>query len=108
MVPAYIYRVPKISRFTTAGKDFPSRSFQRCRVPRNPLPDWVHTRRRVIGARIRDHRRARGLSQVQLGERVGRDHKTIHRWETAETPPDLTDLLLLADALDIPLADLVR
>lgn len=72
------------------------------------MPDWVPARRRQIGERIRTTRRAARLSQIQLGERIGRDHKTIHRWETAETPPDLNDLLLLADALDVPLADLVR
>ncbi|MEJ8671840.1 helix-turn-helix transcriptional regulator [Streptomyces sp. MS1.AVA.1] len=58
--------------------------------------------------RIRTRRRAAGLSQLQLGERIGRDHKTIHRWETAQRAPDLTDLLLVADTLGIPLADLVR
>lgn len=72
------------------------------------MPDWVHTRRRDIGDRIRATRRSTGLSQLQLGERIGRDHKTIHRWETAATAPDLNDLLLLADALDVPLAELVQ
>jgi transcriptional regulator with XRE-family HTH domain len=74
----------------------------------DPLPDWVPRRRAVIGLRIRAARRAAGLSQIRLGELVGRDHKTIHRWETALTAPDLTDLLLVADALAIPLSDLVR
>lgn len=72
------------------------------------MPHWVPTRRRQIGERIRTHRRNAGLSQVELGERVGRDHKTIHRYETALSVPTLTDLLLIADALNIPLADLVR
>lgn len=72
------------------------------------MPDWVHPRRRQIGERIRQARRATRLSQIQLGERVGRDHKTIHRWETAVTEPGLTDLLLVADALGVPLAELVR
>ncbi|MET8826131.1 helix-turn-helix transcriptional regulator [Streptomyces sp. NPDC004610] len=77
-------------------------------MPLDPMPDWVHPRRRAIGARIRETRRAHGLSQIQLGERIGRDHKTVHRWETAATAPDLVDLLLVADALDVPLAVLVR
>jgi transcriptional regulator with XRE-family HTH domain len=77
-------------------------------VPLDPMPDWVPARRRQIGERIRLSRRTAGLSQVQLGEHVGRDHKTIHRWETAATNPNLVDLLLLADALGVPLADLVR
>jgi transcriptional regulator with XRE-family HTH domain len=72
------------------------------------MPDWVPTRRREIGERIRTTRRAAGLSQLQLGERIGRDHKTVHRWETAQRAPSLTDLLLLADSLGIDLADLVR
>jgi len=72
------------------------------------MPDWVPARRREIGERIRARRRAAGLSQVQLGEHVGRDHKTIHRWETAQTNLSLTDLLLLAHALRIPLGDLVQ
>jgi transcriptional regulator with XRE-family HTH domain len=72
------------------------------------MPDWVPARRREIGERIRTARRHAGLSQIQLGERIGRDHKTIHRYETAQRAPSLTDLLLIADALNTPLADLVR
>lgn len=72
------------------------------------MPDWVPHRRREIGERIRAARRVAGLSQIQLGEKVGRDNKTIHRYETAISIPHLVDLLLIADALDVPLADLVR
>ncbi|MEH0627829.1 helix-turn-helix transcriptional regulator [Streptomyces stelliscabiei] len=72
------------------------------------MPDWVPHRRREIGERIRTARRAAKLSQIQLGERVGRDHKTIHRYEVASSIPTLVDLLLIADALGVPLADLVR
>ncbi|MFE2712191.1 helix-turn-helix domain-containing protein [Streptomyces mirabilis] len=74
----------------------------------DPLPDWVPLRRQQIGLQIRQARRAAHLSQIQLGERIGRDHKTIHRWEVGATNPTLTDLLLVADALDVPLSDLVR
>ncbi|MER5715682.1 helix-turn-helix transcriptional regulator [Streptomyces sp. NPDC002132] len=77
-------------------------------MPLDPLPDWVPIRQREIGASIRTARRAAGFSQVQLGERIGRDHKTVHRWESAATAPDLIDLLLIADVLAVPLADLVR
>lgn len=77
-------------------------------MPLDPKPEWLLPRRREIGARIRTARRDAGLTQLQLGERVGRDHRTIHRWEYAERIPNLEDLLLLADALDMPLADLVR
>ncbi|MFE2073742.1 helix-turn-helix domain-containing protein [Streptomyces misionensis] len=74
----------------------------------DPLPNWVPRRRQQIGLQIREARRRKGLSQMQLGERIGCDHKTISRWENGHHPPDLNDLLLVADALDVPLADLVR
>jgi transcriptional regulator with XRE-family HTH domain len=72
------------------------------------MPDWVPARRREIGDRLRAARLEAGLTQLQLGERVGRDHRTIHRWEYAMRIPDLNDLLLIADAIGVPLADLVR
>ncbi|HEY6114747.1 MAG TPA: helix-turn-helix transcriptional regulator [Candidatus Dormibacteraeota bacterium] len=71
------------------------------------MPDWVHARRRQIGDRIRENRRARHYSQMQLGERIGRDHKTISRWENAVTVFTIEDLILLAHALDVPLMRLV-
>ncbi|WP_345657439.1 helix-turn-helix domain-containing protein [Streptomyces siamensis] len=77
-------------------------------MPRDPLPEWVLTRQREVGERIRCARRDACLSQVALAERIGRDHKTVHRWETASTVPSLVDLLLLADVLGVPLPDLVR
>lgn len=76
-------------------------------MPLDPVPDWVLPRRREIGDRLRTARHAAGLTQMQLGERVGRDHRTIHRWEYAQRVPNLQDLLLLADALGVPLRDLV-
>jgi transcriptional regulator with XRE-family HTH domain len=77
-------------------------------VPLDPKPDWLLPRRREIGARIREARRHAGLSQLQLGECIGRDHRTIHRWEYAERIPNLEDLLLLADALGLPAEELIR
>ncbi len=70
------------------------------------MPDWVLTRRREIGARIRAARHHAGLTQIQLGDRIGRDNRTIHRWEYAQRVPTLEDLLLLADALGVRPSDL--
>jgi transcriptional regulator with XRE-family HTH domain len=76
-------------------------------VPLDPEPDWLLPRRREIGARIRVARLAANLTQMELGERIGRDHRTIHRWEYALSEPNLSDLLLLADALGVPIVELV-
>ncbi|MFJ2006976.1 helix-turn-helix domain-containing protein [Streptomyces chartreusis] len=74
----------------------------------NPPPQWVLTRQRAIGVQLREARKRAGLTQIQLGDRVGRDHKTISRWENANSTPDLRDLVVLAHVLDVPLAELVR
>ncbi|WP_233414934.1 helix-turn-helix domain-containing protein [Streptomyces sp. N35] len=71
------------------------------------MPIWVHTRRRAIGEHIRTARLHANLSQAALGELVGRDHKTIHRYERGDSDPRLSDLLLIADALEVPVAELL-
>ncbi|WP_406157009.1 helix-turn-helix domain-containing protein [Streptomyces canus] len=70
-------------------------------MPLDPLPDWLIPRRREVGARIRAARTYAGLTQLELGNRVGRDHRTIHRWEYGQRVPSLDDLLLLADTLGV-------
>lgn len=70
-------------------------------MPLDPLPDWLIPRRQQVGARIRAARNYAGLTQLELGNRVGRDHRTIHRWEYGTRVASLDDLLLLADALGI-------
>jgi len=77
-------------------------------VRRNPPPDWVLTRCRAIGLQIRDAREQAGLTQQRLAERIDCDVKSISRWENGHRSPDLADLVLLADGIGVPLADLVR
>ena len=70
------------------------------------MPDWALARQQVVGERIRAFRRAAGLSQVEMGELIGRDHKTVHRDETGKTSPSLRDRILIAHAAGVSLADL--
>ncbi|MFE7509770.1 helix-turn-helix transcriptional regulator [Streptomyces sp. NPDC057540] len=71
-------------------------------------PAWVRARRELIGARIRDARIQANLSQLELGNRVGVDHKTVHRVEYGTSDPGLGLLLRIARAVDVPLTELVR
>ena len=48
-------------------------------------------------------RKARGLSQEELAARLGVSRQAVSKWETGEAAPDLSKLLALADALDLPL-----
>lgn len=74
---------------------------------RNPRPDWIRSKQLALGKRIADLRRAADLSQEELGNRMGVERRTIQRYENAVTDPRYADLLLLAQALRVPLADLL-
>ncbi|MFK0062603.1 helix-turn-helix domain-containing protein [Streptomyces werraensis] len=77
-------------------------------MPSDPPPAWVLTRRRQIGDRIRAARTGRKLSQETLAELAGLDRKTINRIELGVHATSVDHLLLIADALDVHLAELVR
>lgn len=77
-------------------------------MPIDPLPDWVIARRRRIGDNVRATRGARGLTQEKLGELTGLDRKTVNRIEQGTHGTSVDHLLLIADALDVPLSDLVQ
>ncbi len=61
----------------------------------------------MIGDRIRALRRQRGLSQEQLGELVGFSQSKISKIENGDWD-SLSDLRLLAAALEVPIEELVR
>ena len=60
-----------------------------------------------IGAFIALKRKAKGLTQEQLGERLGVSNKTISRWENGNYMPDLSLLEPLSRELDITLNELL-
>jgi transcriptional regulator with XRE-family HTH domain len=64
--------------------------------------------RRELGDRIRELRRAQRLSQVQLGERTGLDHRTISRAENAVHAISVDRAYLIAAGLGVPLWRLFR
>lgn len=70
-----------------------------------PIP--LLTRRRQIGDRIRATRTGRKLSQEKLAELTGLDRKTVNRIEQGTHATSIDHLLLIADALRVPLRDLV-
>ena len=77
-------------------------------MPSDPLPERVIARRRQVGNNVRAAREAKGLSQEKLGELSDLDRKTINRIEQATHGTSIDHLQLIADALDVPLAELVR
>ncbi|MFF9758555.1 helix-turn-helix domain-containing protein [Streptomyces caelestis] len=75
-------------------------------MPRD-LPDWTHTRRRELGDRIRSLRLYANLTQEDFAEITGIDRRTVQRIERGTSDPPYSSLLLMAEALGVPLRDLV-
>lgn len=55
---------------------------------------------RKIGEQISELRKAKGLTQNELGERVGVSFQAVSKWERGETLPDITLLPILANVLE--------
>jgi DNA-binding XRE family transcriptional regulator len=65
-------------------------------------PDETGDALSKFGARVREFRKARGLTQHQLAESAGIDRKTINRIENTRYSPTLTNVFAIADALEVP------
>ena len=61
----------------------------------------------ILGRRIAEVRSARGLSQEALAELLHVSRQTISNWERGKTLVDIQSLMLMAEALDMPLVELL-
>jgi ribosome-binding protein aMBF1 (putative translation factor) len=61
-----------------------------------------------VGRNIAEARRAAGLSQTELSERIAICHQDISRMECGRNCPRVPTLLRVARGLEVPLPDLVR
>lgn len=71
-------------------------------MPDDQLPLWIQQHRWEVGHRLRDLRRAKGLTQMQLGMRAGIDDKTISRIENGRHTTSIDQIARLARALGVP------
>ncbi|MFE6865989.1 helix-turn-helix transcriptional regulator [Kitasatospora sp. NPDC057692] len=62
----------------------------------------VQRHRWEVGRRIRAHRLAVGLSQVQLADRIGMDHRTISRAENGRHAISIDIAFRIAEGLGLP------
>lgn len=64
------------------------------------------TTKKLLGARIKELRKAKGLSQDRLSEEIDIDSKHLSRIEVGKNYPSLDTLQKLAGALDVEIKDL--
>ena len=60
-----------------------------------------------IGKFIAENRKAKGLKQKELAEKLGVSDKTVSRWENGNYMPDLSILKPLSEVLGISLNELL-
>ncbi|MEU9861351.1 helix-turn-helix transcriptional regulator [Streptomyces sp. NPDC047971] len=78
-------------------------------VPRStPPPEWALARRRQIGDQIRAARLHANLTQEAVANAIPMDRATYIRIEQGQASPLLDSLILIADAIGVPLAELVK
>jgi transcriptional regulator with XRE-family HTH domain len=65
----------------------------------------VKTTKALLGARIREFRKAKSLTQEQLAEIIGVEPRHISRVEGGYSYPTIDRLEKISEALDVPLKD---
>lgn len=62
----------------------------------------------ITGPAIKRLREARGLTQAELGEKVGVGSKAVSKWENARELPDVSLIEPLAEALGVSVMELMN
>ncbi len=76
---------------------------------RNVVSPWKHMRKDLqLYGKIQARRKALGLSQEELAQRMGVSRQSVTKWETGLSAPDLDRLVELADTLGVSLDYLLR
>lgn len=60
------------------------------------------------GRLIAELRKKQGLTQQQLADRLNLSNKTISKWESGSGSPDISNLPILAEALEISVDELLN
>ncbi|MBQ1991988.1 MAG: helix-turn-helix transcriptional regulator [Clostridia bacterium] len=60
-----------------------------------------------VGAFLKELRKENGMTQEQLGERVGVSNKTVSRWETGNYMPPVESLSMLSDIYNISINEIL-
>lgn len=61
-----------------------------------------------IGKQIAFLRTKKGITQTELGERIGVSFQAVSKWERGETLPDISILPILSDILETTIDNILR
>ena len=61
-----------------------------------------------LGEKISQYRRSLGISQEELGARLGVSRQAVSKWETNTATPDMANLIALAREFQVSVAELTE
>ena len=61
-----------------------------------------------LGEKIGQYRRSLGISQEELGARLGVSRQAVSKWETGAATPDMANLMALAREFGVSVAELTE
>jgi len=71
-----------------------------------PLGGYMKATKKLLGARIKELRKKKGLSQEQLSEQIEIDSKHLSRIEVGKSYPSIQTLEKIANVLNVEIKDL--
>ena len=60
-----------------------------------------------IGSFLKELRKEKGMTQVQLAEQLNISNRSVSRWETGSSLPDLSMLIILAEYYDVDIREII-
>ena len=72
------------------------------------MPARSHGKLPCVAGNIKFFRIAKGISQAELGARIGRTQQVVFSYESGQAMPSSSVLLKIAKALDVTVDDLMR
>ena len=54
----------------------------------------------TIADRIQSLRKAKGISQEELADKIGVSRQAVSKWESEQSSPDMEKVILLSDYFD--------
>lgn len=62
----------------------------------------------IVAKNIAELRQKKGMTQLELAEKLNYSDKAVSKWERAESMPDISVLVEISDMFEVPLDYLVR
>ena len=60
-----------------------------------------------IGSFLKELRKEKGMTQEQLAEQLNTSNRSVSRWETGSTMPDLSMLIMLSEYYDVDVRGII-